>query len=104
MKRAIADRAAVILFAVGLYAAPAAPLAGQEVTGSSPTSTSSAVPSTTPLAGPRLQPEWSRFESRIADASTSASAAPASLAATHTIRVSTLVLVLSVVILVLLIA
>ncbi|HEV8400565.1 MAG TPA: hypothetical protein VGQ18_12120 [Gemmatimonadales bacterium] len=96
MKLAIADRAAVILFAAALYVAPAAPLAAQQVADSLPTSTSAA-PATTPLAGPRLQPEWTRFEPRVADT-------PASLAATHTIRVSTLVLVLSVVILVLLIA
>ena len=103
MKPTIADRAAVILFAAALYVAAAAPLAAQQVTGSSPASTSSAAPSTTALAGPRLRPDWPRVESRIADTGTSERAAPASLAGTHTIRVTTLVLVLSVVILVLLI-
>jgi len=91
-----------ILFAAALSVAPAA-LPAQQVADSSPTSSSSAAPSTTALAGPRLQPELPRFEPRLADTRTSDGAAPASLASTHTIRVSTLVLVLCVVILVLVI-
>ena|SRR6266545_1589255 len=103
MKPTIADRAAVILFATALYVAPAAPLAAQHVASSVPTSTTSAAPSTSSLPGPRLRPEWPRVEPRIADTSASERASPANLSGTHTIQVTTLVLVLAVVILVLLV-
>ena len=59
---------------------------------------------TAPESGPRLRREWRRVEPRVSITAVSEIETPTSLHATHTIRVTTLVLVLAVVILVLLVA
>jgi len=77
------------------------PVAAQQALGPSshvPAPTSSG---RTPLAGPRLQPQWRSVQPAFTDSS----ASPAAVSGgTHTITVTTLVLVLVVIIAVLLIA
>lgn len=87
-----------------LCVAAAMPLVAQQASSPAPQAgvrAAQASSPTTPLAGPRLQPEWRRVQPAFADSSASASAA---VADTHTITITTLVLVLVVIIAVLLIA
>jgi len=79
-----------------LCLAAATPLVAQQASSPAPQSGAR-----TTLAGPRLQPEFRRVQPAFSDSTTSASPV---VSDTHTIRMSTIVLVLVVVILVLLIA
>lgn len=89
-----------------LCVAAATPLLAQQASSPAPQASSIPAPAqassaTTPLPGPRLEPEWRRVEPTFAANRASGSAATAD---THTITVTTLVLVLVVIIAVLLIA
>ena len=102
--RRIADRRAVTLVAV-LCVAAAPRVAAQQASGAtlqpgpSPSAAQASAVSA-PLPGPRVRPEWRRYEPRFADSST---AAPVVASGdSHTITVTTLVLVLVVIIAVLL--
>ena len=93
MKRAMTM---VLALALGAIALPS--LAAQQAPATPATSPAPASDSSTRLPGPRLQPEWRRYEPRIADSS-----AALMNRGSHTITVSTLALVLIVVIIVLLV-
>ena len=85
------DRAArIVVTALCIDIAGMTPLAAQQE-GSAAQARS---PSTTLLAGPRLKPDWPRFEPRIAASSTSARPLLASGGDNHTFVFSTLALVL----------
>ena len=88
-------------FTAVLCVATATPVVAQQaVTPASPRAAqATAVPTTLP--GPRLQPEWRSVQPAFVDSRASASPV---VSDTHTIRMSTIVLILVVVILVLLIA
>jgi len=95
------SRASVVLAALFVLVAYT-PAAAQQALG--PSSHAAPAPTSsgrTPLAGPRLQPQWRSVQPAFTDSS--ASATPVS-GGTHTITVTTLVLVLVVIIAVLLIA
>jgi hypothetical protein len=106
MKRwlSIPGRRTVSLVALVCVAA-ATPLAAQQASTPAPRAGAGAVQASaasSPLPGPRLRPEWQRWEASLAEDSAPANVAAA--AGSHTIRVTTLVLVLGVIIAVLLIA
>jgi len=84
------------------------PVAAQQAAGAAPTAvvrTAPVSPSTTAGSGPRLQPEFRRFEASVSDSSTAARASAVNYSGGGvTITLSTLALVLVVVIIVLLVA
>ena len=92
---------AVIVLALVLAAVPVPHLAAQEPA-AAPVAGASTTPvrdSSTSLPGPRLQPEWRRYEPRIADSSSALMNRDS-----VTITASTLALVLILVIIILLVA
>ena len=96
----------VTVLVIALCAMALPPLAAQQASVSAPATGTSVAPASSPStaqSGPRLQPEWQRFEPSVTDTSASEGAALMS-GGRHTLVVSTLVLVLIVVIVVLLVA
>lgn len=96
-----AHRAALLLVAA-LSVGGLAPLTAQQATDSGSVVGASTAPASTPAAplpGPRVQPEYQRFQASIADSSASGSA----IERDHVIVLSTLSLILLVVIIVLLV-
>jgi hypothetical protein len=88
-----------------LCVAAAMPLAAQQASSPAPHAGASAAQASsanTALPGPRLRPEWRRFEPSFVGSSTAEPMAAAG--GSHTVTVTTLVLVLVVIIAVLLIA
>jgi hypothetical protein len=98
-------RVAMILIAVSCTAAVKPLLAQQAPDAVRVTETSSAQASapSTAQPGPRLSPQFQRFEPSVAPSNASGSSSLAAAAGSHTIVISTLALVLIVVIIVLLI-
>jgi len=99
---------AVLVLITGLCLTALKPLAAQQAAGAAPTAGVSTAPlssSSTARSGPRLQPEFRRFEASVSDSSTAARASsmPVSGGGSHTIVLSTLALILVVVIIVLLV-
>ena len=99
---------AVLVLITGLCLTALKPLAAQQAAGAAPTAGVSTAPlssSNTARSGPRLQPEFRRFEASVSDSSTAARASsmPVSGGGSHTIVLSTLALILVVVIIVLLV-
>lgn len=99
---------AVLVMVTGLCVTALTPLAAQQAAGVAPTAGVSTTPpvssSNTAQAGPRLQPEFRRFEASVSDSSTAARASSRSDGGgSHTIVLSTLALILVVVIIVLLV-
>jgi len=97
---------AVMVLVTALCAMALPPLAGQQAAGPVPVAGVSPAPvssPTTALPGPRLQPEWRRFEPSVTDSSASGRASLMS-EGRHRIVISTLALILIVVIVVLLVA
>jgi hypothetical protein len=83
------------------------PLAAQQAAGPAPAAGVNAAPSSSAnnaLPGPRVQPEYQRFQPSVSDSSTSHRSALMSGGGSHTIVISTLALILIVVIVVLLVA
>ena len=101
---------AVLVLMTGLCVTALKPLAAQEAVGAAPTTGVSTAPvssSSTAQSGPRLQPEFRRYEAAsVSDSSTAARASSRrdSGGDSHTIVISTLALILIVVIIVLLVA
>ena len=99
---------AVLVLVIGLCVTALMPLAAQQAAGAAPTAVVSTAPvssSTTAGSGPRLQPEFRRFEASVSDSSTAARASTVNYSGGGvTITLSTLALVLVVVIIVLLVA
>ncbi len=93
MKRAMA-----LMLALGLSATALPSLAAQQAPATPATGRTPASDSSARLTGPRLQPEWRRYEPRIAHSNTSVSNRKS-----VTITASTLALVLIIVIIVLLV-
>jgi len=93
MKRAMMMILALVLGAIALPS-----LAAQQAPATPVTSPAPASDSSGRLPGPRLQPEWRRYEPRIADSSAALTSRES-----VTITVSTLALVLIVIIIVLLV-
>ncbi|HEY6222385.1 MAG TPA: hypothetical protein VIW26_01260 [Gemmatimonadales bacterium] len=102
------NRAVLVLIA-GLCVTALNPLAAQQAGGGAPTagvvSTAPVSSSSTARPGPRLQPEFRRFEASVSDSSTAARASSVNYSGggNHTIVLSTLALILVVVIIVLLV-
>lgn len=98
-------RVAVILIAMSCAAAVTPVLAQQAPDAARVTETSSAQASapSTAQPGPRLSPQFQRFEPSVAPSNASGSSSLAAAEGTHTIVISTLALVLIAVIIVLLI-
>lgn len=94
MQRAMPITLALVLSAIALPS-----LAAQQARATPATSPAPASDSSARLPGPRLQPEWRRYEPRIADSS-----AAVTKRDSVTITASTLVLVLLFVIIILLVA
>lgn len=96
-------RRAALLLVAGLCTACLAPLTAQQSTGPRPAAganTAQASAPSAPLPGPRVQPEYRRFQPSITDSSASSASA---MGGRHTIVLSTLSLILIVVIIVLLV-
>ena len=96
----------VIVLVGALCAMALSPLAAQQAAGPVPTAGVNAAPVSSPnnaLPGPRVQPEYQRFEPSLSDNSASNRTAPMSGGGSHTIVISTLALILVVVIVVLLV-
>jgi len=97
-----------VLLITGLCVMALKPVAAQQAADAAPTAVVSTAPvssSTTAGSGPRLQPEFRRFEASVSDSSTAARAPTANYSGGGvTITLSTLALVLVVVIIVLLVA
>jgi hypothetical protein len=100
------NRAVLVLIA-GLCVTAVTPLAAQQAAGAAPTAGVSTAPVSSPStarSGPRLQPEFRRFEASVSDSSTAARASSMpDGGGSHTIVLSTLALILVVVIVVLLV-
>jgi hypothetical protein len=100
------NRAALVLI-TGLCVTALKPLAAQQAVGAAPAAGVSTAPvssSSTAQSGPRLQPEFRRFEASVSDSSTAARASSMpDGGGSHTITLSTLALILVVVIIVLLV-
>jgi hypothetical protein len=99
---------AVLILMSGLCVTALKPLAAQQpVDAGTPAGVSTAPvsSSTTAPSGPRLQPEFRRFEASVSDSSTAARASSVNYSGggSHTIVLSTLALILVVVIIVLLV-
>jgi hypothetical protein len=97
----------VMVLVAALCATALSPLAAQQAVAPAPVVGVSSAPAHAPnasLPGPRLQPEYRRFEPSITDSSASHRAALMSGGGSHTIVISTLALILIVVIVVLLVA
>jgi hypothetical protein len=98
---------AVLVLVTGLCVMVLKPGAAQQVAGAAPAAGVSTAPvrSTAAQAGPRLQPEFRRFEASVSDSSTAARASSVNYSGggSHTIVLSTLALILVVVIIVLLV-
>jgi len=91
-----------LLMTIAMLASSTTTTAAQQALG--PSSHAAPAPASsghTPLAGPRLQPQWRSVQPAFTDSSASTAAVSGG---THTITVTTLVLVLVVIIAVLLIA
>lgn len=102
---------AVLVLVTGLCVIALKPLAAQQAADAVPTAGVSTTPtassSSTAQSGPRLQPEFRRYEAAsVSDSSTAARASSMrdSGGGSHTIVISTLALILIVVIIVLLVA
>jgi hypothetical protein len=96
---------AVTVLVIALCAMALPPLAAQQASAPAPAAGASVAPASsasTALPGPRVQPEWRRFEPSVTDTSASESASLMS-GGSHTLVVSTLALVLIVIIVVLLV-
>jgi hypothetical protein len=96
----------VMVLVTAVCAMALAPLAAQQAAGPAPAAAVSTEPVSGPnraLPGPRLQPEYQRFEPSLSDNSASNRTAPMSGGGSHTIVLSTLALILIVVIVVLLV-
>jgi len=94
---------AVMVLVIALCAVTLPSLAAQQVSAPAPTVGTTSAPVSAPsaaLPGPRVQPEWRRYEPSVADSS----AVLMNNSGRHTIVISTLALVLIVVIIVLLVA
>lgn len=99
---------AVLVLITGMSVTALNPLVAQQVPGAAPTAGVTTAPvssSTTAQSGPRLQPEFRRFEASVSDSSTAARASSVNYSGggSHTIVLSTLALILVVVIIVLLV-
>ena len=97
----------VMVLVAALCAMALSPLAAQQAVSPAPAVGVSAAPASAPngaLPGPRVQPEYQRFEPSVSESSTSHRADLMSGGGSHTIVISTLALVLIVVIVVLLVA
>ena len=96
-------RAAALLLAVACVATP---LAAQQPQATAPAGATqmreASTPRTTVQSGPRMQPDYQRYEARLANDSTTATTAAA--ADRTTITISTLALIVIVVLVILLIA
>jgi hypothetical protein len=91
----------VMIWTIALCAVALPPLAAQQGAGPPPAAGASAAPvapARTALPGPRLQPEYRRFEPGVTDSSANLMSG-----GSHTFVISTLALVLIVVIIVLLV-
>ena len=88
----IANRAMMILV-TALCTGATTTLAAQQPSGVARSAAQASSPSTV-LSGPRLQPEWPRFEPRVAENNASNSALLASGGSNHTFVFSTLALVI----------
>lgn len=96
----------VMVLVTALCALALAPLAAQRAAGPAPAAGVSTAPVRSPsaaLPGPRVQPEYQRFEPSISDSASHRSALMSG-GGSHTIVISTLALILIVVIVVLLVA
>ena len=96
---------AVMVMVIAFGAMALRPLTAQQSVGPAPAAGVNAAPVSAPstaLPGPRLQPEYRRYEPGVADSSTSRAALMPS-GGSHTIVISTLALILIVVIVVLLV-
>ena len=95
----------VLVLVIAVCATALAPLAAQQAAGPAPAAVNTG-PVSAPnraLPGPRVQPEYQRFEPSLSDNSASNRTAPMSGGGSHTIVLSTLALILVVVIVVLLV-
>ena len=95
----------VLVLVAALCATVLAPLGAQQAVGPVPAAVTSASPVSAPnsaLPGPRVQPEYQRFEPSLSDSSVSHRTAMMG-GGSHTIVISTLALILIVVIVVLLV-
>lgn len=96
----------VMILVAALYATALSPLAAQQAAGPAPATEVRTAPVSSPKSaqpGPRIQPEYQRFEPSVTDSSASRSASLMSSGGSHTIVLSTLALILVVVIVVLLV-
>ncbi|MGE5743800.1 MAG: hypothetical protein ACM368_07690 [Gemmatimonadota bacterium] len=96
----------VMVLVAALCATALSPLAAQQAAGPAPAAEVRTAPASSPNTaqpGPRIQPEYQRFEPSVTDSSASRSAALMSSGGSHTIVLSTLALILVVVIVVLLV-
>ena len=96
----------VMVLVAALCATALSPLAAQQAAGPARAPEVRTAPVSSPSSaqpGPRIQPEYQRFEPGVADSSASRSAALMSGGGSHTIVLSTLALILVVVIIVLLV-
>ena len=96
---------AILVLVTGLCVTALMPLAAQQAAGAAPTAGVSTAPVSSSRSGPRLQPEFRRFEASVSDSSTAARASTVNYSGggSHTIVLSTLALILVVVIIVLLV-
>jgi hypothetical protein len=96
---------AVLVLVTGLCFIALKPVSAQQAAGAAPVAGVSPAPVSSSRSGPRLQPEFRRFEASVSDSSTAARASTVNYSGGGvTITLSTLALVLVVVIIVLLVA
>ena len=96
---------AVLVLVTGLCVIALQPVSAQQAVGAAPVAGVSPAPVSSSRSGPRLQPEFRRFEASVSDSSTAARVSPVNYSGGGvTITLSTLALVLVVVIIVLLVA
>jgi hypothetical protein len=93
---------AMILLVTALCSGAMTTLGAQQPSATAPSATPVSSPSTV-LSGPRLKPEWPRFEPRVAESNATSSALLASGGSNHTFVFSTLTLVIIGVLVVLLV-
>lgn len=104
MRPSIAGRVAIILVMAVRVASTKSAVGQTASTASAPVlGSAQASPPSTSAPGPRVRAEWRSVEPTFADSSATAYGSPTPRGGSHTITVSTLVLVLAVVILVLLV-
>lgn len=96
---------AVLVLVTGLCVIALKPVSAQQAAGAAPVAGVSPAPVSSSRSGPRLQPEYHRFEASVSDSSTAARTSTVNYSGGGvTITLSTLALVLVVVIIVLLVA